>query len=107
MFRDIRSKVPEAKTVRGGSWLYNLEAYKRLFPFEYVSTAQQEDDEFPFLALWGQFLNRNGQLRDQIADPFLACIQEQDTLDGLKQCFPFQVLRPECTIDIFYKFYEH
>ena len=106
MFRDIRSKIPEARMVRGGSWLYNLDAYKRLFPSEYVRTARIIDDEFQFLSLWGQFLRRDGQLRDQLAASFLVCIQKQYTLNGLKQCFPYQVLRPECALDPFYKLYE-
>jgi hypothetical protein len=32
MFSHVRSKHPQARSVRGTSWLYNLNAYKRLFP---------------------------------------------------------------------------
>jgi hypothetical protein len=32
MTRSIRERFPEAEAIRGGSWLYNLEAYRRLFP---------------------------------------------------------------------------
>jgi hypothetical protein len=105
MFRTIQSTLPEARTVRGGSWLYNLDAYRRLFPPEYVFTAQPISDEFPFLALWGQFLTRYGHLREPGTGSFLACLQQQTTLAGLTQCFPYQVLRPMCSIDHFYRFY--
>jgi hypothetical protein len=106
MFRAIQTTLPQAKTVRGGSWLYHLDAYRRLFPPEYVRTAQPVDDEFPFLALWGQFLTRHGQVREPETAAFLADLQQQTTLAGLKQCFPYQVLRPACAIDHFYRFYE-
>ena len=105
MFHSIHSTLPEATTVQGGSWLYNLDAYCRLFPPEYVLSAQPGEDEFPFLALWGQFLTRTGRLRQPGADVFLACLKQQTTLEGLKRCFPLQVLRPACAIDHFYQFY--
>jgi hypothetical protein len=35
MFGYIRTHHQSTRTVRGGSWLYNLEAYRRLFPPEY------------------------------------------------------------------------
>ena len=106
MFRAIQSTHPQAKVVRGGSWLYHLDAYRRLFPSEYVRTAQPIDDEFQFMALWGQFLTRHGQVRAPERASFLACLQQQTTLAGLKQCFPYQVLRPVCSIEHFYRFYE-
>ncbi|MGO8946518.1 MAG: hypothetical protein ACLQUY_02400 [Ktedonobacterales bacterium] len=106
MFAAVRVTLPEAKTVRGGSWLYHLDAYRRLFPPEYVQNPQPLDDEFAFMALWGQFLTRDGQLREPAAASFLDCVQEQTTLAGLKRCFAYQVLRPESAIDHFYRFYE-
>jgi hypothetical protein len=106
MFRAIQSTLPEAKTVRGGSWLYNLDAYRRLFPSEYIRTARPISDEFQFLALWGQFLTRHGRLREPGAASFLARLQRQTTLAGLTRCFPYQALSPMCAIDHFYRFYE-
>jgi hypothetical protein len=106
MFRTIQATHPQATAVRGGSWLYHLDAYRSLFPPEYVWTAQPADDEFPYLALWGQFLTRQGHLREPETTRFLAGLQQQTTLAGLKQCFPYQVLRPACSIDHFYRFYE-
>lgn len=105
MFLAIQATLPEARMVRGGSWLYNIDAYRRLFPPEYVCTAQPIGDEFPFLALWGQFLTRHGHLREPGTASFLACLQQQTTLAGLAQCFPYQVLRPTCAIDHFYRCY--
>ena len=41
MFRHIQANHPDVETVRGGSWLYNIPAYLRLFPPNYVKTANQ------------------------------------------------------------------
>jgi hypothetical protein len=37
MFAHIRQHVPQATAVRGNSWLYNLEAYRRLYPPAYTA----------------------------------------------------------------------
>jgi hypothetical protein len=63
------------------------------------------DEEFPFLALWGQFLTKEGQVREKMASDFLHCAEEQETLEATKQCFPYLPLRPKCSIDYFYRFY--
>lgn len=107
MFAEIKAKHPDAETVRGGSWLYNIDAYKRLYPKAYVESASVADtyEELTFLSLWGQFFDRSWQLRPQQAEPFLVCLEEQDTVAGCYRCFPFQVLRPEYDIQAFYEFY--
>jgi hypothetical protein len=105
LFADIRAKHPEAERVRGGSWMYNIEAYRRLFPPEYISTAVSVGYETGFFSLWGQFLRADGTVREAAADHFLRCIEQQHAVDGCLRCFPFEVLRPECSIEVFYKFY--
>ncbi|BCL83785.1 hypothetical protein ccbrp13_62500 [Ktedonobacteria bacterium brp13] len=107
MFAQIKQQYPDAQHVRGGSWLYNLEAYKRLFPPQYTSSMEVVDEEFQFLALWGQFLQRDGQIRPSLAHSFLSRCRQQQTLEGLTRCFPYQVLEPFCSIAVFYDFYEN
>jgi hypothetical protein len=62
--RHACAEHPRAETVRGGSWLYNLSAYRTLFPPRLLATASPADpgDELEFLALWGQFLRGDGRL---------------------------------------------
>ena len=58
LFAHVRANLPQAASVVGGSWLYNIEAYQRLFPPEFTRSAVLEDPPEPqFLALWGQFLD--------------------------------------------------
>jgi hypothetical protein len=106
MFTDIRRKVPNATSVIGGSWLYHLEAYQRLFPPEFIKTAHLGEDEFPYLALWGQFLAWDGGVKNDMAQSFLNCLQQQITLVGIEGCFPFSVLRVAYAVEAFYEFYQ-
>ena len=105
MFRYIQANHPDVETVRGGSWLYNIPAYLRLFPPDYVETVKPVGYETTFWALWGQFVARNGSIREPAASQFLECLGKQQTIEDCLQCFPYQVLRPECAIEKFYDFY--
>ena len=98
-------RVSHVATVRGGSWLYNIPTYLRLFPPDYVKTAKPVGYETMFWALWGQFIGRKGSIRQSTASQFLDCLSRQKTVDGCLQCFPYQVLRPECSVETFYDFY--
>ena len=105
LFRYIRQHHPEAERVQGSSWLYNIEAYRRLFPPKYVETAKPVGYAAGFFSLWGQFLRGDRSIRSKLATHFLGCLAEQNTVDGCMGCFPYQVLRPECAIELFYRFY--
>ena len=105
MFRHIQINHSTVETVRGGSWLYNIPAYIRLFPPTYIQTAKPVGYETGFWALWGQFIGRNGSIRQPAATQFSECLSKQKTVVDYLQCFPYQVLRPECAIETFYKFY--
>ena len=105
MFQYIQANHPDVETVRGGSWLYNIPAYVRLFPPDFVKTAKPVGYETTFWALWGQFVARKGSIRQPVAAQFLECLDKQRTIEACLQCFPYQVLRPECSIEKFYSFY--
>lgn len=90
--------------ITGASWLYNLEAYRRLFPASYVATARAVR-RFQHFSLWGQFLDRHGSTRPDMADAFLRRLERQASLDGLEQCFSLQVLAVEAPMQKFYDFY--
>jgi hypothetical protein len=106
LFRYIKDNVAHPGNVVGGSWLYNLEAYRRLFPPAFVATARPSDEaEFQFIALWGQFVDSHGQMKPGLAARFLECLSRQTELKEVGKCFPFQLLRLECPIQVFYEFY--
>jgi len=105
LFGHVQQHHPEAEGVRGGSWLYNIDAYRRLFPPAYVETAKAVGNETGYFSLWGQFLRGDRSVREDRAEQFLASLAKQTTVEGCMGCFPYEVLRPECPIEVFYEFY--
>lgn len=106
MFGHLRQVLPTAVTVVGGSWLYNVDAYRRLFPPAFLATARADDGEYQFMAQWGQLLDRHGHVRAAAARTFLERLGRQAGDDGLAECFPYRVLRLESAIGPFYDFYD-
>ncbi|GHO78146.1 hypothetical protein KSD_59170 [Ktedonobacter sp. SOSP1-85] len=106
MFAKIKKQYGDIPTVRGNSWLYNIDAYRRLFPVQYTQAMKVVDGEFQYMSLWGQFLQRDGRVHRHLADAFLSCLQKSKTIEGLASCFPYQVLSPQSPIALFYEFYE-
>lgn len=106
MFAHIQASLPGARSVVGGSWLYNLESYRRLFPAEFLQTAVREDPpETQFSALWGQFLDHAGQVKPELAAGFLRRVEAARDLPALLGSFPYPVLRLEAPVEMFHRFY--
>lgn len=106
MFAHIQASLPEARSVVGGSWLYNLAAYCRLFPPEFIRSAAREDPpETQFIALWGQFLDHAGQVKPDLAGAFLHRVDTVRDLPALLDSFPYPVLRLEAPLEAFFRFY--
>jgi hypothetical protein len=105
MFSAIKKDHIEVETVVGGSWLYNLSAYRRLFPPAFLSTARPGGEDYPYLVLWGQFLERNGQVRPGPARQFVDGLEKQATLVGVLDCFPLKATYLEAPVEVFYSYY--
>ncbi|GAP15640.1 hypothetical protein LARV_03432 [Longilinea arvoryzae] len=106
LFADVRANLPQAQSVVGGSWLYHLEAYRRLFPPAFLASARPSPDlETRYLTLWGQFLHRDGSLRLDSAARFRRCFEQKNTPSEALGCFPLSVLWLEAPLDVFYTHY--
>jgi hypothetical protein len=105
LFARVKCAAPPRVRVVGASWLYNLEAYRRLFPKAYLATAHAIRGRFRHMPLWGQFVDRSGEVRPSVAREFLDRLARQSSLEGLERCFPLQVLGLEAPAREFYEFY--
>ena len=105
MFVYIKQHMTGMESVVGGSWLYHLEAYRRLFPPIFLSSARPGSQDYPYLTLWGQFLDRHGQVRPEQATKFTDRLEKQDTLEGILGCFPLNVLYLEAPLPAFLEYY--
>jgi len=105
LFGHVQRTLPERVQVVGVSWLYNLEAYRRLFPVSYVATARILRNRFQSMPLWGQFLDRHGGIKERMARPFVERLERHVSVERLHECFPLQVLTVEAPVREFYDFY--
>lgn len=105
LFDHVEQTMGLPLQVAGASWLYNLDAYRRLFPPAYVASARVLPRRFQRMPLWGQFLDRRGEVRADAAREFLACLDRASRVDDLDRCFPFQVLAVEAPALEFFDFY--
>lgn len=106
MFGFVAKSWPDAKAINGASWLYNMEAYRRLFPADYGAsrTVMVGPRSMHGLSTWGQFLDFRGRAKPEIVERFVR------GLDGLdvKQpwlSFPYQVLTTTAPLESFRREY--
>lgn len=106
MFTEVKQKMPYAKEVYGKSWLYHLDAYKRLFPESY--TKRPEIDTDPSLwkttSIWGQFVDSDYRLKRDLAQKFMERIKSVPT-EELAYALEFPPLKVHGPIEDFYALY--
>ncbi len=114
MFRDIKAKYPDAKYVNGRSNLYNLEAYRRLYPPTYKVSEEIDYDPQLWVGntdIWGQFLGgdkkQKGEygFKQELADEFLKKAKVVP-LNKLADAVPMPPRTAHGNIEDFYNFYK-
>jgi len=105
LFEDVKKNHPNAKYVQGGSWLYNLEAYRRLFPKEYFVDIESISPKPQRLVIWGQFINSEWGVKKDMAEEFLSRLKKAKTEKDLENVFELKEMFPKGDIKYFYDFY--
>ena len=82
-------KHPEAAWLRGRSWLYSVEAYRRIFPEVFLAGLQPREPDLQFLACWGQLLDGAWRTRGDIASVLLHGVKLASTTNDLEAAFPY------------------
>lgn len=105
MFAHVAATYPQARTVKGGSWLYNLEAYRRLFPPAYgASRVRPEPLRLNGTSSWGQLIDHRGQVKPAARDAFLANLADLDPAAPWR-VFPLRALAVSAPLTAFTTFY--
>ena len=104
LFAHLKATRGSDVVVAGSSWLYNLNAYTRLFPREYVANVQVVHGRYQSMARWGQFVDYRGQLIADVAVAFLKSLQRAQSFEELDACFAFQTLAVSAPAQTFYDF---
>jgi len=112
MFRHVKEHHPDALYVRGCSNLYNLEAYRRLYPPTYeVGEIDYDPKRWRMgMAIWGQFLGGKEKVRgeygykEELAKEFMQKAREVP-LDRLADALAYPPRRAHGPIQDFYDYY--
>jgi hypothetical protein len=106
MFEHVARHHPEARFVEGLSWLYNYDAYRRLFPREYTTDMELvEPAPVRLHSTWGQFIDSSGGMYPERTETFKQKVGAATSLDELLGSFPFRVYKPRADIGAFYSCY--
>ncbi len=76
---DIKNKYPWVKNISGLSWLYNLPAYRRLFPASYINNLHPDLYRMQWkrgTTIWGQFIDSEYNLRQPLVEELLRKVKE-------------------------------
>jgi hypothetical protein len=104
IFAHVRGNVGGRAEVVGTSWLYNLEAYRRLFPRSYA-TSGKVVERFRSMPLWGQFVSHRSQLKAPLVRQFLDATAKLRTPANLADVFPLQPFAVRAPVQQFYDRY--
>ena len=104
LFSHVRRTERNLLSVRGVSWLYNRDAYRRLFPHSYAMSIRPVAASLHLngSSTWGQVLNWRQEVKPDMRDALLA------RLDTMKaeapwETFPLQALTATCDVAKFYE----
>jgi len=103
MFSHVRRFEPKATSVRGVSWLYNLPAYKRLFPLAYSASAKQAQFQLHLngTSTWGQVLTWRQEVKPTVRDQLMADLNNMD-VEAPWRVFPLKAMVAMGQIELFY-----
>lgn len=101
-----RETCPGAVRIQGGSWLYHIEAYRRLFPPDYVASRTPWTGRITLTGTssWGQLIDSRDNIRPNIRDALIANLETLDPAAPWR-VFPFQVLSVTAPLESFYRHY--
>ncbi len=101
----IDAQHPTAERITGMSWLYHLDAYRRLFPPEYGASAQPlARARLSGMSSWGQFLTHDEMIKPALRDAFLRNLATLDPAAPWRS-FPLPALRVSAPLAAFRAFY--
>lgn len=105
--RNVVRQHPEATRITGRSWLYNLEAYRRLFPAGYVASRRPATPpaHLSGTSVWGQVTDSRDAVRPDVRNALLAALPALDPAAPWR-AFPLQPFEVESPADAFAAAYD-
>lgn len=106
MFEHIRHEERHATVVMGISWLYNIDAYKRLFPERYVESVSSPAFSVHLngTSTWGQVLDWRQAVKPAMRDSLLARLSNL-RVEAPWAVFPYRALVANCEMAVFHDYF--
>lgn len=106
MLEEIQHTHSEITTFLTGSWVYSTEKFRNLLPPNVeTKDLMSLDMFFGGNSLWGQFINKDGELNERLAHEFLKGIRKADSLQDLIDAFPRRTIFTQGAIERYYEHY--
>lgn len=106
MFSEIKEQHPDFTFVISSSWLFNVGAFKRLFPDEFTTDLKVKANDYRSLGLWGQFIDKYGNVKKDLKELFIESMNKSATFEQLENSFPMKELKAEAELSLFYNYYQ-
>jgi hypothetical protein len=102
-----RTYAAAAHAVLGGSWLYHLDAYRRLFPPVYGASriVQEGNAHLQGQTCWGQFVDHRGAVKPVLREQLCANLAHV-ALPRLWTAFPLPTYTVQAPMQAFYDLYQ-
>lgn len=106
LFSHVRRTEHNVLSVRGVSWLYNRDAYRRLFPRSYAMSIQPVAVPLHLngSSTWGQVLNWRQEVKPDMRDALLARLATMRA-EAPWETFPLQALTATSDVAKFYELF--
>lgn len=106
MFGFLRAQHPRAQSVQGRSWLYHLDAYRRLFPAAYGDSRAPPlgPQRYNGASNWGQMIDHRGAIKPAPRDFMLGALADLDPAEPWR-AFPLPALATAAPISLFHQAY--
>ncbi|MEO8557971.1 MAG: hypothetical protein ABI439_02825 [Rhodospirillales bacterium] len=101
----VNQRYPEATSIKGISWLYNLPAYRWLFPPDYAaSVAPVKAVRLNGMSSWGQVLKNDETIKPELRNALLGNLPAMDIAAPWRS-FPLPVMTAQAPLAAFSAFY--
>lgn len=100
LVKDVKKSYPNIKTVRCSSWINNIKSFTEIFPKTYQESLQIVPNK-NFLGIWQQFLDKDGQIKEELVQEFITNVDKANTMEELTVTFPYKVICGEVNVNEF------
>lgn len=104
LFSLIKKDFGTKANFRMYSWLNNFEPFNRLFPKDIYKNAKIKDF-YQSSAVWGQFLDRDLNIRIDLIKIMKSNIDDATTKEELLDSFPYKATEVIVPMDVMYKYF--